>query len=55
MAKFDKKVILVNEYGNDVCELVRTEHGFYEIPEHERILMDVGDTYKVVEVESEVG
>lgn len=54
MAKFETKVVLVDEYGNEVCELKRTEHGFYEIPDYEWILMDIGDVYKVEERESEV-
>lgn len=54
MAKFETKVVLVTEYGEEVCELKQNECGFYEIPDNEWILMDIGDTYKVVEVESEV-
>ena len=56
MAKFDKRAILVNEYGSEVCELVRAPFGFWMIPEKEanELLLAVGDTYKVEKVESEV-
>ena len=56
MAKFEKRAILVNEYGSEVCELVRAPFGFWMIPEKEAqdLLLAVGDTYKVEEVESEV-
>ena len=57
MAKFETKVCLVNKYGDVVCELEKAGDDcfFYKFPrEVLGTLLDVGDEYKVVEIETEV-
>ncbi len=55
MAKFETKVCLVNEYGYVVCELEKDGY-FYKFPMDfaKNPLLDIGDEYKVVEIEMEV-
>ena len=55
MAKFETKVCLVNEYDEIVCELER-DGMWYVLPRDfsKNFLLDIGDTYKVVEIETEV-
>ena len=51
MAKFATKVCLVDKYNEVVCEL--EEDGFfYKLPKG--FLLDIGDEFKVVEIETEV-
>lgn len=57
MAKFETKVCLVNAYGDVVCELEKAGDDcfFYKFPREILVtLLDVGDEYKVVEIETEV-
>ena len=51
------RVILTNQYNEEVCELDRTEDGFYTLPFDAalNLTMFPGDTYKVEEVWSEEG
>ena len=51
MAKFETKVCLVDKYNEVVCELEKDVF-FYKLPKG--FLLDVGDEYKVVEIEMEV-
>ena len=51
MAKFETKVCLVNMYGEVVCEL-EADGFFYKLPKG--FLLDIGDEYKVMEIETEV-
>lgn len=59
MAKFEKKVVLMRMYGNTeidvVCELENDGY-FYKFPMDfvKNPLLEVGDEYKVVEIETEV-
>ena len=50
------RVILVNEYNEEVCELNRTEDGFYTLPYDTAMNLSMlpGDVYKVEEVWSGV-
>lgn len=51
MAKFETKVCLVDKYNEVVCEL--EEDGFfYKLPKG--FLLDIGDEFKVMEIETEV-
>ena len=51
MAEFKTKVCLVNKYNEVVCEL--EEDGFfYKLPKG--FLLDIGDEFKVMEIETEV-
>ena len=55
MAKFETKVCLVNAYGDVVMELEKDGKFFYKFPrEVLGLLLDIGDTYYVEEVETEV-
>ncbi len=47
------RVILTNQYGEEVCELIANEYGEYELPKNEALSFMVGDTYKVEEVWAE--
>ena len=51
MAKFETKVCLVNKYNEVVCEL-EADGFFYKLPKG--FLLDIGDEYKVAEIEMEV-
>ena len=51
MAKFETKVCLVDKYNEVVCEL-EEDVFFYKLPRD--FLFDVGDEYKVMEIEIEV-
>lgn len=59
MAKFETKVVLMRMYGDIgidiVCELER-DGFFYKFPMDfvKHPLLDIGDEYKVVEIETEV-
>lgn len=59
MAKFETKVVLMRMYGDIeievVCELERDGY-FYKFPMGfaKNPLLDIGDEYKVVEIETEV-
>ena len=53
MAKFETKVVLVNQYDEIVCELVKGLY-WYNLPAGEALLLAVGDEYKVKEIEVEV-
>ena len=55
MAKFETKVCMVNAYDEIVCELEK-DGCFYKFPMGftKNLLLDVGDEYKVVEIEMEV-
>lgn len=59
MAKFEKKVVLMRMEGNTeiaiVCELEKDGY-YYKFPVKfaEEPLLDVGDEYKVMEIETEV-
>lgn len=59
MAKFEKKVVLMKMYGDIelaiVCELEKDGY-FYRFPKEfaKEPLLDIGDEYKVVEIETEV-
>lgn len=55
MAKFETKVCLVNQYDEVVCELEK-DGCFYKFPMGfaKNSLLDIGDKYKVVEIETEV-
>lgn len=55
MAKFETKVCLVNKYDEVVCELEKDGY-FYKLPMSfaKNHLLDIGDEYKVVEIEMEV-
>lgn len=54
-SRFQTKVCLVNKYGEVVCELER-DGGWYVIPRNKvgGLLLDIGDEYRVEEVEFEV-
>ena len=55
MAKFETKVCLVNEYGEVVYELKKDGDFFYKFPKEVLgMLLDVGDVYKVEEIEMEI-
>ena len=55
MAKFETKVCLVNEYGEVIMELEEEGKFCYKFPrEVLDLLLDVGDTYYVEEIETEV-
>ena len=51
MAKFETKVCLVDKYNEVVCEL-EEDVFFYKLPKG--FLLDVGDEFKVAEIEMEV-
>lgn len=51
MAKFETKVCLVDKYNEVVCELEKDVF-FYKLPKG--FLLDIGDEYKVMEIEMEV-
>lgn len=53
--KFETKVVLVNKWDEVVCELVEDGY-FYKFPMDfvRNPLLDVGDEYKVREIEVEV-
>ena len=55
MAKFETKVCLVNKYNEVVCEL-EADGCFYKFPVDfvQNPLLDIGDEYKVMEIETEV-
>lgn len=59
MAKFEKRVVLMRMDGNTeidiVCELEKDGY-FYKFPTDfaKNPLLDIGDEYKVVEIETEV-
>ena len=55
MAKFETKVVLTNKYGEIVCELEKDGY-FYKFPMDfaKNPLLDIGDEYKVEEIETEV-
>ena len=54
MAKFETKVVMTNECGEVVFELVK-DGMFYKLPtEASGLLLDIGDVYKVEEIETEV-
>ena len=55
MAKFETKVCLVNQYDEVICELEKDGY-FYKFPMgfDRNPLLDIGDEYKVVEIETEV-
>ena len=59
MAKFEKRVVLMRMYGDIelaiVCELEQDDY-FYRFPKDfaKKPLLDIGDEYKVVEIETEV-
>ena len=57
MAKFETKVCLVNMYGEVVCEL-EADGCYYKFPVDadfvQNPLLDIGDEYKVMEIEMEV-
>jgi hypothetical protein len=55
MAKFETKVCLVNKWDEVVCELEKDGY-FYKFPMGfaRNPLLDIGDEYKVVEIETEV-
>ena len=50
-AKFETKVCLVDKYNEVVCEL-EEDVFFYKLPKG--FLLDIGDEFKVVEIETEV-
>lgn len=52
MAKFETKVCLVDKYNEVVCELEEDVFFFYKLPKG--FLLDIGDEFKVVEIETEV-
>lgn len=55
MAKFETKVCLVDAYGDIVYELKKDGDFFYKFPKEVLgMLLDVGDVYRVVEIETEV-
>lgn len=51
MAKFETKVWLADKYNELVCEL-EADGFFYKLPKG--FLLDIGDEFKVVEIETEV-
>lgn len=59
MAKFEKRVVLMKMYGDIelaiVCELERDEY-YYRFPKDfaKNPLLDIGDEFRVVEIETEV-
>lgn len=55
MARFETKVCLVNKWNEVVCELEKDGY-FYKFPMGfaKSPLLDIGDEYKVVEIEMEV-
>ena len=55
MAKFETKICLVNKWDEVVCELEK-DGFFYKFPMGfaKNPLLDIGDEYKVVEIETEV-
>lgn len=59
MAKFEKKVVLMRVYGDIelsvVCELEQDDY-FYKFPKNfaKKPLLDIGDEFRVVEIETEV-
>ena len=55
MARFETNVYLVNTYGEPVIKL-ESDGGYYRIPQNEvtTLLLDIGDTYHVEEIENEV-
>ena len=59
MARFEKRVVLMRMDGNTeidiVCELEKDGY-FYKFPMDfaKNPLLDIGDEYKVVEIETEV-
>ena len=59
MAKFEKKVVLMKMYGDIelaiVCELEKDGY-YYRFSKDfaKEPLLDIGDEYKVVEIETEV-
>lgn len=55
MAKFETKVVLTNVVGEVVVELEKEGDYFYKLPrEVLGLLLDVGDTFEVEEIEVEV-
>ena len=46
-----KRVIMVNQYGDEVCELKQNKYGGYIMPED--VIFEVGDVLKVEEVWTE--
>ncbi len=57
MATFKTEVCLVNKYGDFICRLER-DGGYWKVPAEwvndMTTLLDIGDEYKVVEIETEV-
>lgn len=55
MSKFETKVFLVNQYGEEIVELERDSSGYYTLPKNMYMLLfDVGDELRVEEREVEV-
>ena len=54
--KFERRVVLVNQYDEILYELETVDGYFYRIPKEMSAvgLMDVGDVYTVKEIEVEV-
>ena len=53
--RFEDQVWLVNQYDEKVVQLEYDGYGYYQLPKGFRLdTLDIGDVYKVIEVESEV-
>lgn len=53
-----RRVIIVNQYGNEVCELSHGMNGWYAPADTDELMnfvgfLEVGDKFEVVEVESD--
>lgn len=54
-SQFERIVVLKNSYGEIICELDRSDDGFYRLPSSIlTVPFDAGDVLEIEEIETEV-